>query len=123
MELLKIPLWEIPHDSTLDQDQYFVRTRLFNDTVIAEFGLRELRSFFGIKSLNCLKQQFLKWHEIGAYQWNAQGFIHEELKPFKQYFEESKIEECYAPQPLPEPIDGAIRWGMKKSTQSDPPTQ
>ena len=114
MELLEGPVWSMEDVHKVNPQESFVRIRLYEDRVIAEFTLAELCSFFGIDGIDCLRRQFEVWREIGAFTWNLETKVHLETRPFKEYFSKSKLAECYAPQPLPEPIDGKIVWGMKK---------
>ncbi|MDK4291048.1 hypothetical protein [Corynebacterium pseudodiphtheriticum] len=114
MELLKGPLWEMGDCGDTHPNEHFVRIRLHDDSAIAEFTLNELCSFFGINGPDCLRMQFKVWHDLGAFAWEPVDELHLEARPFAEYFSSSKVPGCYSPQPLPEPTNGRVEWGMKK---------
>lgn len=114
VELLKGPIWDVESNANIDPDESFVRIRLHEDSVVAEFTIAELCSFFGINGFDCLQRQFKAWYGLNAFAWDSKGKVHCEQIPFSEYFVLSKIHECYSPQPLPEATNGTVRWGMKK---------
>ncbi|KKO81307.1 hypothetical protein WU87_00935 [Corynebacterium minutissimum] len=114
VELLKGPIWDVESNANIDPDESFVRIRLHEDSVVAEFTIAELCSFFGIDGFDCLQRQFKAWYDLNAFAWDSEDKVHCEQIPFSEYFVLSKIHECYSPQPLPEAINGIVRWGMKK---------
>lgn len=114
MELLKGPIWDVESDANIDPVENFVRIRLHEDSVVAEFTIAELCSFFGINGYDCLQRQFKAWYDVNAFAWDSEDKVHCEQIPFSEYFVLSKIHECYSPQPLPETTNGIVRWGMKK---------
>ncbi|MDK8764441.1 hypothetical protein QP922_11500 [Corynebacterium sp. MSK218] len=114
MELLKGPIWDVESDANIDPVENFVRIRLHEDSVVAEFTIAELCSFFGINGYDCLQRQFKAWYDVNAFAWDSEDKVHCEQIPFSEYFVPSKIHECYSPQPLPEATNGVVKWGMKK---------
>ncbi|MBC3186980.1 hypothetical protein H7347_10485 [Corynebacterium sp. zg-331] len=114
MKFLHIPVWKIRETDELDTNSTAIKMRLFDESVVGEFTIFEICSFFGIDGIECLVRQFKEWHNNGCLVWESKNLIHAEKKPFREYFESTRISECYAPQPLPEPVNGRIEWGMKK---------
>lgn len=114
MELLKGPIWDVESNANIEPDESFVRIMLHEESVVAEFTIAELCSFFGINGFDCLQRQFKAWYGLNAFAWDSKGEVHCEQIPFSEYFVLSKIHECYSPQPLPEATNGIVRWGMKK---------
>ncbi|WPF66595.1 MULTISPECIES: hypothetical protein [unclassified Corynebacterium] len=114
MGLLRGPIWEMRDTGSADTDSTFIRIRLCGDVAVAEFFLTELCSFFGIDGLDCLQRQFRVWYEEECFSWDPVEKIHVEQRPFSHYFPSTRVPGCYAPQPLPEAIDGKIMWGMAK---------
>ncbi|MEO5304970.1 hypothetical protein QKE52_07960 [Corynebacterium sp. c25Ua_47] len=114
VELLKGPIWDVENNANIEPDENFVRIMLHEESVVAEFTIAELCSFFGINGFECLQRQFKAWHDLNAFAWDSKGKVHCERIPFSEYFVLSKIDECYSPQPLPEATNGIVRWGMKK---------
>ncbi|QQU94047.1 hypothetical protein [Corynebacterium aurimucosum] len=114
MELPNEPIWDVESNVNIDPDESFVRIRLHEDSVVAEFTIAELCSFFGINGFDCLQRQFKAWYGLDAFAWDSKLKVHCEQIPFSKYFVLSKIHECYSLQPLPEATNGVVRWGMKK---------
>ena len=67
VELLKGPIWDVENNANIEPDENFVRIMLHEESVVAEFTIAELCSFFGINGFECLQRQFKAWHDLNAF--------------------------------------------------------
>ncbi|WP_169816481.1 hypothetical protein [Corynebacterium crudilactis] len=115
-----VPLWELDkaHQffSGKDVSEMFVRTRLFEDDVFAEFTIAELIELKWYRDISSLILQYKKWHEVGVLEWIPDQRVHQETSPFSVYFSETKIPELYLTEEPDHSHWGPVKyWGERRT--------